>query len=88
MSALQGWRRCQPHFHGSNGRCNMLTLTCALFDGRLEEEMELMNKEVQVVRHERLKKYYETCYEEYVRSCCIPTLQPGGCFRISKTMLV
>uniref|UniRef100_K3W5H4 Uncharacterized protein n=1 Tax=Globisporangium ultimum (strain ATCC 200006 / CBS 805.95 / DAOM BR144) TaxID=431595 RepID=K3W5H4_GLOUD len=30
---------------------------------QLEEEMEFMNKEVQIVRHERLKKYYETCYE-------------------------
>lgn len=29
--------------------------------------MELMNKEVQIVRHERLKQYYESCYEE-----CVP----------------
>lgn len=33
---------------------------------RLAEEMELVNKEVQIVRHERLKKYYDTCYEECV----------------------
>ncbi|KAF1323676.1 hypothetical protein FI667_g10361, partial [Globisporangium splendens] len=32
---------------------------------QLEDEMELMNKEVQIVRHERLKKYCGTCYEEW-----------------------
>ncbi|GAB9463220.1 hypothetical protein Gpo141_00000687 [Globisporangium polare] len=32
---------------------------------QLVEEMELVNKEVQIVRHERLKQYYESCYEEW-----------------------
>ncbi|TYZ61140.1 hypothetical protein PybrP1_008858 [[Pythium] brassicae (nom. inval.)] len=31
---------------------------------QLAEEMELVNKEVQLVRHERLKQYYDACYEE------------------------
>lgn len=32
---------------------------------RLGEELELLNKELVAVRHDRLKKYYEACYEEY-----------------------
>lgn len=29
---------------------------------QLAEEMDLMNKEVQIIRAERLKKYYDACY--------------------------
>lgn len=32
--------------------------------------MELMNKQVQVVRHERLRAYYDACYEECVVVVC------------------
>ncbi|DBA00265.1 TPA: hypothetical protein N0F65_007909 [Lagenidium giganteum] len=32
---------------------------------QLQEELELMNKEVQIVCHERIKAYYEKCYDEW-----------------------
>ncbi|TMW68023.1 hypothetical protein Poli38472_007695 [Pythium oligandrum] len=32
---------------------------------QLEEEMDLMNKELQVIRAERLKKYYDECYAKW-----------------------
>ncbi|KAL3664840.1 hypothetical protein V7S43_010019 [Phytophthora oleae] len=33
----------------------------------LDEERELLNKEVLVIRQARLQKYYESCYQEFVR---------------------
>ncbi|KAF4315292.1 hypothetical protein BBO99_00009114 [Phytophthora kernoviae] len=34
---------------------------------RLEEERDLMNKEVLMIRQARLKNYYDTCYQEWER---------------------
>lgn len=33
---------------------------------RLGEELELVSKELLAVRHDRLKKYYDACYDECV----------------------
>lgn len=43
--------------------------------------MELVNKEAQLVRHERLKQYYDVCYEECVDQrevgcCCMVCWKP------------
>lgn len=48
----------------SAGCLEMLTLDCNM--NRLGEELELVNKELLAVRHDRLKKYYDACYNEYV----------------------
>jgi hypothetical protein len=41
------------------------TVCCSLCTLRLLEEMDLMNKEVQIVRAERLKAYYDACYTQW-----------------------
>jgi hypothetical protein len=44
---------------------------------RLGEELELVNKELLAVRHDRLKKYYDACYNEYVHRDDIHGLYGG-----------
>ncbi|OWY91262.1 hypothetical protein PHMEG_00040232 [Phytophthora megakarya] len=51
------WEEKQNRQTGSGARTQL--------NKRLDEERELLNKEVLAIRKARLQKYYETCYEDW-----------------------
>ncbi|KAE8886026.1 hypothetical protein PF005_g24114 [Phytophthora fragariae] len=51
------WEEKQNRQTGSGARIQQ--------NKRLDEERELLNKEVLAIRQARLQKYYETCYQEW-----------------------
>ncbi|KAH7468731.1 hypothetical protein PRIC1_010175 [Phytophthora ramorum] len=51
------WEEKQNRQTGSGARIQQ--------NKRLDEERELLNKEVLAIRQARVKKYYETCYQEW-----------------------
>ncbi|POM57879.1 Hypothetical protein PHPALM_37553 [Phytophthora palmivora] len=51
------WEEKQNRQTGSGPRVQL--------NKRLDEERELLNKEVLAIRQDRLQKYYENCYQEW-----------------------